>query len=138
MKIQEIEKKLPHGFHDAIIERIALDFSKRNAHVDLDIWVGNEESKEFSEKEKHRKGYLDFIDFEYLAVEPPNEIDFYKRKKIIDIVHKDISKSNKFYYAMKENLPEGYLLFCFYMWTQSSLICFIAKEVEFNWIDIVQ
>jgi hypothetical protein len=137
MEIQDIEKKLPHGFHDAIIERIEFDFTKRHAQIDINIWVGDEESKKNSEKEKHRKGCLKFVDLLYMGIEPPNEMDFFKREKIAYLVHEDISVSNKFYSAIKEKLPDGYKLYCFYIWTQSSLICIIAKEVEFEWVEIV-
>ena len=41
MNIEDIEKTLPNGFHDAILQRLNIDYINKIVELDLNVWVGD-------------------------------------------------------------------------------------------------
>ena len=73
MGIEEIEEQLPNGLHDAVLRKHAVDYAARTLVVDIDVWVGNLESGDATEREHYQPGVLTFEGLEYFVIEPSPE-----------------------------------------------------------------
>jgi len=40
MNLEDIENGLPNGFHDAFLQRVIIDYAKREATLNVSVWVG--------------------------------------------------------------------------------------------------
>jgi hypothetical protein len=72
MRLEEIEKSLPNGFHDSYIEKVSIDYPKQEASFSINIWTGDLSAKDKSEKETCRKASLTLSELHYFVVEPPD------------------------------------------------------------------
>jgi hypothetical protein len=72
MTIEDIENMLPSGFHDALLQRISIDYVKREALIDLDVCIGDPDANEEEEREAHRLGHLRLYNLLFLVIEPPD------------------------------------------------------------------
>ncbi|MGE5343396.1 MAG: hypothetical protein ACM3SY_18155 [Candidatus Omnitrophota bacterium] len=131
MTIQEIEEKLPNGFHDAEIEDINLNFVNKLARIDLNIWIGD-----IKDPEKYQKARLYFTDFLFLSIEPPYEKTYFLNTLTVDLESNDDDILDKYesFKVLKKFLPEGYLITCFVLLNHDTLMYFVAKDVKFEWI----
>jgi hypothetical protein len=75
MSIEDIERALPNGLHDAIMRRYVIDYEKRTLEFSLDVWVGNLESKDVSQRERYKPGILSFEGLAYFVIEPSAALD---------------------------------------------------------------
>jgi len=70
---------VPHAtFHDASIERLALDYVARKAVLDCSIWIGDPDSTDEEAREARRRGRLTFLGLCYCVIEPPDSSYPYK------------------------------------------------------------
>lgn len=72
MKIEEVETSLPHGFHDAFLQRVKIDYLKREAVLDFSIWVGDISSKVEELREARREGQLRLFGLLLFVIEAPD------------------------------------------------------------------
>lgn len=70
MDIEEIEKSLPNGFHDASLRKIEIDFVKKEAKFHLAVDVSDCDAIPL--KEEYRDGILTLMGLVYCVVEPPS------------------------------------------------------------------
>lgn len=73
MSINEIEKNLPNGLHDAVMFGHHVDYQKGSIEFYLEVWVGGLNSENMEERERYKKGILSFSGVEYFIIEPPCE-----------------------------------------------------------------
>lgn len=59
-------------FHDALIERITLDYIARNAIIECSICIGDPGAPDEDVREARRKGHLVFQDLLYFVIESPD------------------------------------------------------------------
>jgi hypothetical protein len=50
MQLTEIENYLPHGFRNAVVHAITIDFASRRALIGMRVWVGDSDVVESSER----------------------------------------------------------------------------------------
>ena len=74
MNIEEVERSLPNGLHDAVMRRYVVDYEQRTLEFDIDIWVGNLDSNVEEERERYKPGTLKFEGLEYFVIDPPSEV----------------------------------------------------------------
>src|SRR3954469_11537584 len=83
MNIEDISNALPNGFHDAYIQRLILDYAKHEAVFELEIWVGDSDSKDTTKSDEYRSGRLKLDGFLFCVIEPP-DVPFDERSVLED------------------------------------------------------
>ena len=71
MSIEEIERALPNGLHDAILRKHVVDYENRTLEFHVDVWIGDLDSKIDEERECYKPGVVRFEGLEYFIIEPP-------------------------------------------------------------------
>ena len=69
MTLEELERTLPNGLHDAQVQRIAIDYEQRKASLELAVWVGAMDDPP-KRREAYKRGRLDITGLTFLVVEP--------------------------------------------------------------------
>lgn len=72
MNVDELERSLGVTFHDAGLERLSFNFVNRTIELTLDVFVGDPDSPDESERERQRKARLVLKGFTYSTLEPPD------------------------------------------------------------------
>jgi hypothetical protein len=69
--LEELEKTLPNGLHDAEVQRIAVDYQQRKLTLEVAVWVGNMDDPP-ERREAYRKGRIEISGLLFLVMEPPD------------------------------------------------------------------
>jgi hypothetical protein len=69
--LEELERSLPNGFHDAELTSLHVDYAKREAIVGLNIDFSTPEATGGSEEESYRPGRVVFSGLHFIAIDPP-------------------------------------------------------------------
>jgi len=69
--IEEIERTLPNGFHDAEISTIRLDYVDRTASMEVSIWMDDLDVQPGYE-ELYRDAVLEFAGMQCAILDPPD------------------------------------------------------------------
>ncbi len=72
MTLDELAATLPHGFHDAEVNGLRIDYIRREVTIDLAVWVGDLWSDEPDERECYRPGSLILSGLHFCCIEPPS------------------------------------------------------------------
>ncbi len=69
--LRELEDQLPHGFHDARLLAVGLDFPGNAARLDLEVHVGDSGAPALEARATYRKATLWLHELVYFAISPP-------------------------------------------------------------------
>ncbi len=72
MKIEDIERELPNGFHDALLQNIFIDYDRHEAIFEMKVWIGDIDSESKELREVYRKGQLKLGGLRYCIIEAPD------------------------------------------------------------------
>lgn len=126
MTLDEITDSLPNGFHDAQINSISINYVKREATFDLEIWVA--ESSQ-GDSDVYRSAQLKLLQFLFLAIEPPNPRYDYHEEKPLWVAgsegQRHISSTQ-----LPSPLPEGAFTYWFFVHDWNSFIHIAALDAE--------
>ena len=125
---------LPNGFHDSYLEKLTIDYLERKAVFDLDVWIGDLESKEESEREAYRKARLELFNLRYCVIEPPHPLyPFDEGKPLWIDAWPDAELDNR-----PTNLPKilAEEAFAYAIWVNNwnSYIHVAADDASFEWL----
>ena len=67
----EIDRTLPNGFHDSEVRAYKLDFVKRTAMFEIDVWVGDLDAATPDGRELYRAGLLVVSGLAFCKVDAP-------------------------------------------------------------------
>lgn len=70
MTLEELENSLPNGLHDAEVQSVSVDYEKRTAVIDLEVFVPAVDAA-VAEREAYRSASLIITGLQFLAIEPP-------------------------------------------------------------------
>ena len=71
MTLEDIEKSLPNGLHDAELSRLVVDYEQRTLKTEIAVWVGDlEEPRE--RRERYRRALIEIAGLSFLIMEPPD------------------------------------------------------------------
>jgi hypothetical protein len=133
VNIEELDRTLPHGFHDSCLRGIALDYEVQTALLTLDIWIGDENAPPGEERERRRPARLDLIGLEYFVLEPPDPR--YKYRDVgsvtLDLCEADLA------FATSRPPAAGVFAARFFVNEWNAFIHFAAKDVRLTWTDLV-
>ena len=85
MTLDEIDRELPNGFHDAEVRRLSVDFVARIATLELDLWIGSTDLPPDGGRETYRPATIELQGLSYVVVDPPDSTYPYARAKPIRI-----------------------------------------------------
>ena len=71
MTLEELAASFPNRFHDAFLKRVEVDYSRRTAVLDFEVWVGDL-SQDYALREAYRFGRLWLTELLGIAVDLPN------------------------------------------------------------------
>jgi hypothetical protein len=131
MTIEEIEKTLPSGFHDASLERLNIDYNAREAKLEVLIDVGDPDSQ--SDEETKRKGILTVFGLLSCVIEPPDSRSSYQKTEGLWIADSGPYKSGKMPTKLPEPLPNGSFAHYFFINDWNAFIVVVAADARFDW-----
>ncbi len=131
MTLEELERTLPNGLHDAEIKCITVDYAQRRVTFELAVWVGSmDESPE--RREAYKDGRVEISGLLFLVMEPPDpkypfrtdrlRIDGCDMRKNLDV-------------ELLRSLPAGFLFRSFWVNEWNAFIHIAAKSAEIVWLN---
>jgi hypothetical protein len=70
MTLDAVARQLPSGFHDTFLRRLAIDYVKQQAVLDLSVSVGDPDATSHEEREAYRRAQVVISDFIWCIIEP--------------------------------------------------------------------
>jgi hypothetical protein len=138
MTLAEIDKILPNGFHDALVEKFTWNFQEESAVFDIDFLVGTPESRD--DDVWSRRGRIQLQGVLFISIDPPEPSDSdpkpFKPSGSFQI---DGLEANDTVFPalpkLKPNLPLGTQIYSFYVANLNSFIHISAKNAALEWLD---
>jgi hypothetical protein len=125
MTIEELEEKLPHGFHDSYLVGIAVDFLAGTCRIEIDVDHDDPDPDTF------RRIRLVLSGLSLLIIEPPNEQGVLAGRDTIWISGSSTSEkmlSNLDSY--RQSAPSGSFFYSFSLRDRSSYIHLAATDAK--------
>src|SRR5215471_6300158 len=69
--LMEIDRDLPNGFHDALLESITVSYCSNSVELDLKLLVGDPDANTEEGREARRAAKLILNDVVYFVIDPP-------------------------------------------------------------------
>lgn len=132
MTFEEIKQTLPHGFHDAKINAINLDYAEGVATFDLEIWVGDEEDETRENLEIYRAGKLILAGLIYCVFEAPDpKYEYFDKKALwVDAGSDDLGDLSVT--KLPKPLPDGAFAFWFFVDDWNAYIHVAAMDAQID------
>lgn len=125
--IEEIERKLPNGFHDATVKRIEIDLLNRTLKIDIDIDISDVGDAEI----KSRSATLNVMDLVFCAIEPPRELGYFNLEtRGAWVAYSSSEKPKNFQTDIPSPLPAGAFEHYFFISEWNSFIVIVAKGAK--------
>ena len=71
MTLEDVERALPNGFHDAFLQTLTVDYVARRATLSLRVWIGDADAPTGADQEAYRQVVLTISGLLWWIVEPP-------------------------------------------------------------------
>jgi hypothetical protein len=69
--LEELEKTLPNGLHDAEVQRIAVDYKDRKLTLEVAVWVGDMDDPP-ERREAYKSGRIEISGLVFFVMEAPD------------------------------------------------------------------
>lgn len=66
--MERVESLLPNGFHDGVLRRLSVDYSRATLCLEVEFWMGNLDDED---REVYRPGRVTITGLELLVIDPP-------------------------------------------------------------------
>jgi len=133
--LTQIEESLPNGFHDALIERVFLDYVERKIVFTMRLWVGDCSSENRDDRETYRNGVLTISQFLLCVVEPPDPRYPWAEPKALRV---SSGAGNPQDQPFLQDLPAGTFSHWFFVNEWNSFIYVVAKGARLMVSDEVE
>ena len=136
MNLLKIDNELPNGFHDSYLKSIQVDYCNRKIIIDLDIWVGDSDSKDEESREKYRLGKLSINNFLYCAIDPPDPNYSYHESKPLRIDGGPIEETSSPPLPsglLPKSLPKDVFVYWFFVRDWNSFIYIAGIDAQLIW-----
>ncbi len=134
MTIEEIERRLPNGFHDSNIKTISIDYVMQLAKFNLEVNMGTPDVRDKEPEEIYRDGILTVSELLFCVIEPPDPQYPYKDTKGLWITSSGPIEAAKLPIKVYEVIPEGLFDHYFFINDWNSFIYLAAKNAQFDWL----
>ena len=128
MTLEELEKTLPNGLHDAELLGLHIDYSAREAIVRVNVDVSDSNSSADGEPD-YRAAQLRFFDLQFAVVDPPALIDFRSGVSPISVGTGEPATAPL---SVPQVTPERFLCWIFVV-ESNSFVRIAARSVELHW-----
>ncbi len=71
MNVDDWLEKYGIGLHDAEVHQLTIDYTRKTAAFDLEVWIQDDEIHGTG-KDMYRRAMLTFVGMEYCTIEPPD------------------------------------------------------------------
>jgi thiamine pyrophosphokinase len=134
MNIEDIEKTLPNGFHDAILQRLNIDYINKIVELDLNVWVGDLNSKNENIREEYKKMRLKLKRFLFFIIEKPDHTYPYSsgQELMIDMGKISSLKERHNLKNLMQSIPKEAFAYWIFISQWNSFIYFSALDAEFE------
>lgn len=131
MTLEDIEKSLPNGLHDAKLNRLVVDYEQRTLKAEIAVWVGDlDEPAE--RRERYRRGRIEIAGLTFLIMEPPDaRYPFaYSTKLTID----GCDQRENLDITLLESLPKKSFFRSLWVGEWNAFIHVAGTDAKFSWI----
>lgn len=130
MKISELEDSLPHGFHDAWIQAISIDYVRSQATFSMEVWVGLEEASPPASGRKQilRQGELVVRGLQLLVIPQPKVLSGAADGEL-DVMGSPGAPDDV---QLPPLRPEAFV-YSFWVGNWANSIVFAGEDAEFRW-----
>lgn len=129
MTIDDIENTLPNGFHDAVIRKLDIDYTKREGSLVIEVNAGNIEDDQVC----RRIGKLTLTDIVFFVIEPPDPNYPYKKSDGLWIASSGLVNSLKLPTRLPNLQPCDGFAHYFFINDWNAFIYLAAMDANFEW-----
>jgi hypothetical protein len=135
MNLEDIESKLPNGFHDAQLNSLNIDYSNQKAVLDITVWTSDLDSKDPELRETYRLGKLTINNLLFCIIEPPdsNYYPYHENGSVTIDAGPFDSIPNPPQMPSLKPLPKEAFVHYFYVSDWNSLIYIAGMDAQFDW-----
>jgi|SRR5882724_2423928 len=133
MTLEELEKTLPNGLHDAKVSRIAVDYEHRRLTLDLDVWVGDMDGNAHERREAYKRGQVLISGLLFVVMEPPDPRYPFSTSARLTVDGCDMSKNLST--SLTNSLPAKAFFRSLWVNEWNALIHIGARTAELIWTD---
>jgi hypothetical protein len=125
MTIEEIAQSLPNGFHDSSIAGVRLDYVKRTAEIDMELWFSEPDE---ADQEKYRPATLFISELIYFVIEAPGyPTTCHAEPSLVDGGSSEVERSTS---QLPKPLPGTAFTYWFFVNSWNSFIHVAALSAE--------
>ena len=125
MTLEEIDLSLPNGFHDSSIFAVRLDYVRRTAEIDLELWVPGPDDED---PEKYQTATLFISGLIYFVIEPPGPPNTaHAAPSLVDGGSSELERAT---YPLPKSLPDGAFTYWFFVSNWNAFIHIAALTAE--------
>jgi hypothetical protein len=134
MTFEELDNKLPNGFHDAELHTVRIDYVGGSAVLRMAFDFGNPEG---SKREDYRTGDLRISGLYFCVIDPPDPTYRYVPHGSALNISGGRAKPDTFpaLEKLSRTLPPGASCYRFFVHEWNSFINIAAKDVQVSWVD---
>ena len=135
MTLEELEQKLPNGFHDAHILKIELDYLAATARLHLSLLVGWPDDP-VPEREEYQEAYLNLTGLCFCSIDPPDpNYPFIPNGEPVPASGYSLKPDDlPALSALAKRFPEDTWCYGFFLDNWNAYIQIAAKHAEINWV----
>ena len=126
MTLDQLEKSLPNGLHDAELVGLQVDYARREAVLDLNV-----DCSEPPESEPYRPARILFSGIQFLVIDLPATADAYNDISIVDAGSGQPSTAP----CKLPPLPDDCFLCWLFVVRWNSFIRIAARSAALEWVD---
>ena len=132
MTLEELERSLPNGLHDADLIAVQIDYGKRIAVVELDIDVGSVAGDDPTYGEPtYRRGRVAFSEIEFVVIDPPAGSGAYAGTSSVDSGMDQPATAPR----QLPQIPRDCFLCWLFVTQWNSFIRIAARTVSLEWVE---
>jgi len=134
MSFEELERKLPNGFHDAAIREIIFDFIGRSVVIRMDLLTGGPDA---TDPELYRPGRLQVAPVYLFFIEPPDpNYSFVPSGSHLKVDGDSVKAGqNAVVDRLLPTLPRNATAYRFFLEKWNAFLYLAGGGVEFSWDD---
>ncbi|MDR3619665.1 MAG: hypothetical protein P4L85_09965 [Paludisphaera borealis] len=134
MTLDELDRTLPNGFHDAEVTSVRIDYVRREVEMVLDLWVGDLSSGEEDVREAYRSATLTLSGLQYCCIEPPDSQYPYRESRPITVDAVTVeSLRTPPETRLPAATPDVGFTHCFFVYQWNSYIYVSAQAASLAW-----
>jgi len=127
--LEELERSLPNGLHDAELVGLDVDYAAQRAALRVNVDIGDSDAD--AKVENYRAARIRFFGIQFAVIDPPNAADSYCGLSMLDTGSGEPRTSPM-------SLPpigEGCFLSWIFVTRWNSFIRISARDVVLEWVD---